>query len=276
MATARRQWKNRIIILLVIAAPIAAFVALQAAAAYTRAGTVDAVWFADTRAGPRIVARDQIVAGTERAATVRDRLVLVDASNGERIAREKVEAQMDFVGAVENALWFKRRHGAAQFSAFDATTLDQLEHPAGAAPAGPARPLEFALTSTATIAGERVRVESVEDAGSEDARLLDPAQYIEASFLVDEPTSAPISLDGPASAVVVHRPASGDVRNTILVSRIGADLKPLWTATLDRQRHVRAAHVVGNTLVIATSGVARDFAVALDLKDGHTVWVHYF
>ena len=50
----------------------------------------------------------------------------------------------------------------------------------------------------------------------------------------------------------------------------------LWSAPLERQRFLRAAHVFGDSLVLVSAGAARDFSVAFDIGNGNTRWVHHF
>lgn len=271
-APIRRRWVNTALVAALVILPIILYFILEQVAVYTRSGSVDAVWFADTPAGPRMIARDQIVAGTEREAKVRNRLVLVDASNGERIAREGVPTQLDLVSVGENALWFKHHLGKPELEARDWDTLELVDHPAGAAPHAVKRPPEDPIKGVVTLGSQELAVEGA-DAGA--AKVLDPAHFKEAGFLADEATGEAIVLGSPQSVVVVHKPED-NMPDVLLVSRLGADLQPLWTAKLERQRSVRAAHVIGDTLIVVVSGAARDFAVALDVKDGRTKWVHHF
>ena len=119
----RRRWVNAIIIFAILVLPVLAFIALQMWAAYTRSGTIDEVWFADTADGPRIIGRDQIVTGMQEQPTLRDRLVLVDASNGKRLARERVDKAMRFLRSGPEGLWFCEKHGCQTHEARDANTL---------------------------------------------------------------------------------------------------------------------------------------------------------
>ncbi|MBX5484135.1 MAG: hypothetical protein IRZ16_20100 [Myxococcaceae bacterium] len=256
----RRRWVNLTIIAVVVALPIAMFVLLQVMAAYTRSGTIDEVWFADTDRGPRIIGRDQVVTGTEARPTVRNRLVLVDARRGERIAREHVPVPMRFLDVQGGALWFAPRHGTGNIEARDPDTLRLLPNASREPSRVEPSPAVDPLVPVVDLGGRRL------DASA--------GAFTSAGFLRDQVTGAPIVLDGKA-ALVIHRPPE-DPQSTLLVSRVESDLKPVWTARLERQRAVRAAHVVDGAVVIVTSGAARDFAIAVDLSSGRTRWVHYF
>lgn len=267
MAAVRNPWVNRALLAFVFGLPILVFIGIQFASAYTRSGTIDEVWFANTADGPRIVGRDQIVSGTRNKPTLRNRLVVVDARDGERLAREHVQRPNRLLAVTTEGLWFCEQHGCADVHLRDPNTLARVNtaaSPPAANPEPPKDPLVFAVE----VGGQRLEAVRAEDGITAVGTLR------AAAFLIDEVTNQPITLDG-ASAVVVHRPAD-DLNNTLLVSRVGLDLKPLWTAKLERQRAIRGAHLVGDALVLVTSGAARDFAISINVANGQRNWVHYF
>jgi hypothetical protein len=248
--TRRRQG---LVLALVLLAPVAAFLALQAIIGITRSGSVEEVWFVHPGGAPRLVARDRIAVGSERAFWWRDRLTLVDLLTGERLARRKVDAPLELVAEAAEALWFRRRDGG-DLHARSSRTLERLElatpppAPNVRAPADPA-----------------MRAATLPDG----SRLAPPSS--DSFFLADGSEGGAIAWGDPPSALIVSH-----VEDGLVLSRIARDGRALWRAPLQRQRSVRAATRVGEVVVLITSGVARDFAVALDGRTGQIRWVHYF
>lgn len=287
MVRARRRWVNRLIVLLVIVVPIVVFFVLQAVAVWTRSGSVDEVWFVDSSAGPRLVARDQIVVGVEASAQRRFRLALVDARSGERLAREKMDVALELAGTTPDTLWFQQKHGQGGLHARSPQTLERLDVPTSAAPPPRSYTADPLTDEVVLPQGDRFRAVrsasgAIEDAGvaaTDDvdatANALDPALFTEPGIVVDQPTGKPLLLENPVSFLVSHRLPS-EPRGALRLSRVDASGKPLWTATLERQRALRAAHEVEGQVVLVSAGPARDFAIALDAQSGQTRWVHSF
>lgn len=261
MIRERKPWVNRLIVLLLVTAPLVMWFVLQTVVMETRAGNVDEVWFADTAAGPLLVSRDSVVVGTEHAAKRRFRVAVVDLRTGERLAREKVDGMLDLAGVSEGALWFRdRKQTDGALHARAPTTLEPLEKASGT----PAKKVEERK-------GFVPLKPEVEVPG------IGPVKpsFNAGEVLLDSTTTAPIVLEEPRSYVVVHRPEEPGT-SKFLVSRVSAEGKTLWTEPLDRQRWLRAAHVADGKLVIVTAGIARDFAIALDVKTGAKQWIHNF
>lgn len=264
----RRPWLNRLIVFLIFALPIGLFFATQAISNYTRSGSVDQVWFIQTREGPRMLSRDRIAVGTEKSAKVINRLSLVDARNGDRLTRERLEVAFDYAGLFDpgadqkGGLWFRRKADGGDPHLRDLDSLDRMRTPAGATPPEKAAPTFPPFAS-----------EVVLPSGAHWTTAQNTANWVEPQVLVDSTSGNPIVLANPVSFLVLHK---GDQPGLLLVSRVGEDLEPVWTARLERQRAVMSAAVLEDALIVVSSGVARDFAIALGLADGKTRWVHHF
>lgn len=252
---------KRIILGLVLLAPVVAFFALQSIIGATRSGSLEEVWFVRTQGGPMLVARDRIAVGTQRSVSWRDRLVLVDLATGRRLARRKVDAPLQLIDASDEALWFQRPDGS-DLQARSARTLERFQ-PRGASPkpsGGSRRSRAPGLPAATLPDGSRV---AAPDGG---------AASPEKSFLLaDAITGEAISLSDPPSALAVTPVPDG-----LVLSRIQGDGGTVWRALLERQRAVRAAAHVGDVVVVITSGPARDFAVSVEARTGKTRWVHHF
>jgi hypothetical protein len=249
---------QRVVLALVLLAPLAAFFGLQAVIGATRSGSVGEVWFLRTADGPRLVARDEIAVGSERSVKLRHRLVLVDLTSGERLARRKVGAPLELVGATSEVLWFRDRRDGSDLHARSARTLERLDA-AGVMPTlTPIRAPPAEALSVATLPGG-VRIDA--------PRAEDPQAFL----LPDSATGELIAFTDPPSVLAVTHGVDG-----LLLSRIEDGGPPVWRVPLERQRGIRAASRVGEVVVLITSGAARDFAVAVDAGTGQTRWVHHF
>jgi hypothetical protein len=242
-----------IVLALLLLAPVAAFFGLQSIIGVTRSGTVEELWFVRANGTPRLVARDRIAVGSERSFRWRDRLTLVDLATGERLARRKVEAPLELLGQTAGALWFRRKDGS-DVHARSPKTLERLA-------LGIAPPLSIARAPADPAA------RAAPLPGGSHLALPSPDSF----FLGDAITGEAITWGDPPSAMVVLPAAQG-----LLLSRLTADGRALWRSPLERQRAIRAATRVGEVVVVITSGVARDFAVAIDGRTGETRWVQYF
>ena len=238
---------------LVLLAPVAAFFALQSIIGVTRSGTVEEIWFVRVEGAPRLVVRDRIAVGSERSFRWRDRLTLMDLATGERLARSKVDAPLELMGESAEALWFRRKDGS-DVHARSPQTLERLPLRAASPAAGGRAPADPA-----------VQVATLPDG----SRLAPPSP--DSFFLGDASTGEAIVWGDPPSALLVSPDAHG-----LLLTRVTGDGRTLWRAPLERQRSIRGATRVGEVVVVITSGVARDFAVAIDGRTGQTRWVQYF
>jgi hypothetical protein len=247
-----RPWVSRLIVTLVLVVPIVAFFVLQAVSVHTRSGSLEEVWRVQGPAGPLLLARDQIVVGTERAATLRNRLTLVDATTGKRLTRERIDEALTFLGQDEAGLWFGRRVDGGDVHARSVRTLKRLEAqgPPPSFPAPSGRPPPVTLP------------------------LADPGPFDRAEWVVDA-RGEPLRLADPPSVLIVHREGEGD-HGQLALSRVSPGDEILWTAKLERQRGLRGLWRQDGALLLVTSGAARDFALLLDARTGATRWVHYF
>lgn len=251
MKMSRRR--QQLFLALLLAAPVAAFFALQAIIGVTRSGTLDEVWFVGGGSARRLLARDRIAVGSERSHRWRYRLALMDLATGERLARRKVDAPLELVGETPEALWFRRQDGAD----LHPRSPDTLER--------------IALEIPPPAPSRRATIDPVLRTGTlpDNTRLAPPSA--DSFFLAEGGTGVPITWADPPSALAVSPAEDG-----LLLSRIASDGRRVWRAPLRHQRAIRAATRVGEVVVVITSGVARDFAVALDARTGETRWVHYF
>lgn len=270
----RRVWVNRLVLFLLFALPLGLFVATQGFSNYTRSGNVDDVWFAQTPQGPRLIATDRIVVGTEKAAKVRHRLVVVDVKSGDRIARERLDQGVEFLDASPSGLWFWRKHDRADPHLRDPQTLNRIPAPPTQPPPTTAAPAHDAFGTQVTLPGGITWVSAdAADAGvAAGARVLDAQRFPGGFILVDARSGQPLVLEGP-SFLVAYR---GEVPGVLRVSRLSSEGEPRWSADLLRQRSVRTASVLEDTLVVVSSGAARDFALAFGVEDGKQRWVHNF
>jgi hypothetical protein len=245
---------QRLFLVLVLLAPVVAFFALQSIIGTTRSGSVEELWFVRVGGSPRLVARDRIAVGSQRSFRWQHRLTLLDLTTGERLARRKVDAPLELVGETPEALWFRQRNGS-DLQARSPKTLERFEPRTAPPPVAGRHSSPDPAAPAATLAdGTRIAAPSAD------------------SFLLaDATTGEAIAWSDPPSALAVSHTAE-----RLLLSRVESDGRALWRAPLERQRAIRAAARVGEVVVVITSGVARDFAVALDARTGETKWVHHF
>lgn len=257
----RRPWLNRLIVFLIFALPVALFFVTQTISNRTRSGSVDEVWFVQTNDGPRVLARDRIVAGTQQSAKVIHRLAVIDARNGDRLARERTEDALDLAGVAESGFWMRRKGdgGDAHLRSFD--SLERLAAPAGATPPSGVAPTSLPFGTEVTVGATTHTNASLQ------------GSFTEAQILEDANTGEPIVLGDPASFFLLHQAPEPGV---LLISRVGEDGKALWTARLERQRTLTRVAVLEDLLVAISAGAARDFGIGLGLADGKQRWVHHF
>jgi hypothetical protein len=267
-----RRWVQWVMLTAVLIAPVIVFFVLQATISETRSGSVDEVWFVNTDDGPRLIARDQIAVGSERAVKLRHRLAMVDLTTGARVARRKVDAALTFVGASPAGLWFRRKGEESDLHVRSVRTLERLSSRDSPPPNSSPRPSDARpVTSEVTLDGSNSLFATASRIVHSSGRILDGGEFVDSAFLVDAATGQPLTFVEPSSALVVSRAGDG-----LALTRLAADGAKLWRAQMPRQRSVRAASRVGEVVVVITSGVARDFALAIDLQTGATRWVHHF
>ncbi len=269
---------SKLLVTGIVAVPVAVFFVLQALTVYTRSGSLEDVWFIDGPNGPALLARDVIVVGTEKAASLKNRLSIVDLKSGERLVRDRVEDALEFLGQDASGLWFQRRKLGGDVHARSASSLERLE---GVAARPPSETGIKTPAPTAPIPGApgplQLQANPVPAAATGGAALTvpQPERFKSGEWLVDE-RGQPLKLGGPESIIAVY-PEQADQLGQFFVSRVSlSDGQILWTAKLERQRALRAARQVGDQFVLVTSGAARDFAIALDSATGETRWVHHF
>lgn len=259
----RRPWVNRLLVFLIFALPLALFYVTQTISNRTRSGSVDEVWFVQTKSGPRVLARDRIVAGTQQSAKVIHRLAVIDARTGDRLARERTEEPLDLAGVAESGFWLRRKSDGGDAHLRDFGSLERIPAPANATPPSGVAPTFLPFGTEVTVGAVTHTNASLQTSGT----------FTEPQILEDANTGEPIVLKDPASFFVLHKPPEPGV---LLISRVGEDGKPLWTARLERQRTLTRVAVLDDLLVAISAGAARDFGIGLGLADGKERWVHHF
>ncbi|MGA9525049.1 MAG: hypothetical protein WBV82_26555, partial [Myxococcaceae bacterium] len=122
-----RPWVSKLLVTVILAVPVAVFFVMQAVTFYTRSGSLEDVWFIEGPNGPALLARDVIVVGTEKAATLKNRLSLVDLRSGDRLVRDRVEDALEFLGQNASGLWFQRRTLGGDVHVRNARSLERLD-----------------------------------------------------------------------------------------------------------------------------------------------------
>ncbi len=115
------------------------------------------------------------------------------------------------------------------------------------------RTLAFTADNRHAIVHKAASLRELEAPGSDAATFLDPRFVL---------------VEDPQLVIVEHVPLL-DRPDAKLISRIDDQLHVMWTA--ETNGSCQAAHVVGGTLVIATS-IAKQRAVAIDLATGEVLW----
>lgn len=278
---ARSRTQNRLIVIGILALPVAAFLLIQVLATRAQPGQLldvrlvtspqghpVAVGIATVQSGARIRMMDG--SNIEQRVQLKKRLVQLDLRSGEWIARETVDRELELFGVTEAAFWFRERGGAAEGEPKPRDPLTLQPQPGD--PPVPSRglpPRPAALSEGFTLPdGQRVITAEL---GGKDLHAP--------KILFDERTGSPFSTGTDGEYLLVaggQRGVRNETEDVLYLVRVGVDGEEKWRTRLALQRHVWGATRVKDQVVIVTGGMARDFAFSVSLADGKVEWVEGF